>query len=206
MKMKSFLVFRRREAAGPILGLACLLCASASAELLKNPDFESEFPVSDPTAGWALVYVNSAPGDFSIAGHTTYASRTAGGRGAHLRSNTSPGNYHAYFTQVVTNLAEGVSYTLTIQRMRVQDANYATATPPKLGAYMSAISGSTSNYIAGDSSINGPYSLVITAAASRQIEVQLHMYSGINAVDASDDFKSSKCSAWFDDCSLVLTP
>ncbi len=186
-------------------GALVLWCASASAQLLKNGDFESEFPVADPTAGWALVCV-TPPGSLSIAGHTTQASRTSGGRGAHLRAAYSGdvGKVDAYFQQIVTNLIEGASYTLTIQKMKAGFQNYVDS--GKLQVYTAIVSGSTSNVVFGTGTNDGPYSLVITAAASRQIEIQLHLYTAGLAADASADFKSSKASGWFDDYSLALTP
>jgi len=206
MKNKFLLSFRYQLAtAGLTFGVLILCCASASAQLLKNGNFESEFPVVDPTAGWALVSV-TPPGSLSIAGHTTQASRTSGGQGAHLRAAYSGnvGSVHAYFKQVVTNLTEGATYTLTIQRMKAGFQNYVDN--GKLQVYTAVVSGSTSNFVFGDGTIDGPYSLVITAAPSRQIEFQLHMATAGLAADASDDFKSSKASGWFDDYSLALTP
>ncbi len=206
MKNKLPLSFRCQLAtAGLTFGALILCCASASAQMLKNGDFESEFPVADPTAGWALVCV-TPPGSLSIAGHTTQASRTSGGRGAHLRPAYSGniGSVHAYFQQVVTNLTAGASYTLTIQKMRAGFQNYIDN--GKLQVYTAMVSGSTSNVVFGYGTNDGPYTLVITAAPSRQIEIQLHMATAGLAADASDDFKSSKASAWFDDYSLALTP
>jgi hypothetical protein len=193
-------------AGGLFLGLAFLLCASASAqELLKNGDFESPIPGLDPTDNWTLVYVDGGPADFSIAGRTTEASYCCGGRGAHLRGN-NPHFAHAYFKQVVTNLTEGASYTLNILKMRA-GFKYADEGPsPKLKVYASMISGSSSNAVHGYSTNIGPYSLTITAAATRQIEVQLHMWHGVLPAEVSEDYKTSKTSGWFDRLSLTLAP
>jgi len=174
-----------------------------SQELLKNPDFESPFPVSDPTAGWALVYADGGPSDFAIAGQSTEASRCCGGRGAHLRPNNW--NFaHAYFRQVVTNLVPGARYTLTIQKMRAGFQNYVEN--DSLRVYMAALSGSSSNVVAGNATNNGPYSLTITCAPSGQIEVRLHMWKRSMTNESSEDMKHAKCSAWFDDISLTQTP
>jgi hypothetical protein len=206
MKNKFLASFTNRFAAAAT-GVALLTLGGvpASGQLLKNGDFESEFPVNDPTAGWALVCV-SPPGSLSIAGHTTQASRTGGGRGAHLRANYSGdvGSVDAYFKQVVTNLTPGQSYTLTIQKMKAGFQNYVDN--GKLRVYTSMVSGSTSNVVFGTGTNDGPYSLSLTAAVSGQIEIQLHLYTAGLAADASEDFKSSKTSAWFDDYSLGLTP
>ncbi len=207
----------RAVAWGWFLGLACLLGVSAGAqELLKNGNFEASFPVSDPKAGWALVYADGGPGDFSIAGQTTEASRAGGGRGAHIRANNW--NYaHAYFTQVVTNLTAGASYTLNIQKMQT-GFKYSEDTPPKLKVYAAMISDDFSNAVSGNSTeispvviTNGvtnrvPYTLVITAGPSRQIEVQLHMWKSAMSNENAEDAKHAKCTGWFDDFSLTLTP
>lgn len=192
---------------GCVLVLALLLCASASAQnLLQNGDFESPFPVADPTAGWAVVFPGGPDGDYAdwaIAGRTLAASRTSGGHGAHLRPNNS-GTIHAYFTQTVTNLTPGQSYTLTIQRMRAQ-FDYADGLVLQR-IYMNAVSGSTSNVVFGGSLSNGPHSLMITCAASGQIEVQLHNFKRWMSNENAEDMKHAKASAWFDDISLTLTP
>jgi hypothetical protein len=104
---------------------------------------------------------------------------------------------------VVTNLTEGASYTLNILKML---AGYKYAEEGKLKVYASMISGSSSNAVHGYSTNSGPYSLTITAAATRQIEVQLHVWHSFLPAEVAEDFKSSKTSGWFDDFSLTLTP
>jgi hypothetical protein len=206
MKNKLFPSSRYRPSAGGLLlALAFLLCASASAQnLLKNGNFESPFPVSDQTAGWALVYVDGGPGDFALAGQTTEASAGGGGRGAQFRAKTW-NSAHAYFNQVVTNLTEGAVYTLNILKMR-SAFKYTDDSPSTQKVYTSMISGSSSNAVHGYSTNTGPYSLSITCGASRQIEVQLHMSKDAMSADVSEHFKSSRCMAWFDEFSLTLAP
>ena len=197
-------VLRPAAVSGLFLGLALLACASVSAqELLKNPDFEAPFPGASPYTNWTLVYVDGGPSDFAIAGQSTEASRCCGGRGAHLRANNW--NFaHAYFSQVVTNLAEGANYTFTIQKMQAGFQNYVDS--GKLEVYAVVVSGSNSQTVYGNATSVGPYSVTITADASRQIEIQLHMAKRAMASDAADDYKSSKCTGWFDDASLKLAP
>jgi hypothetical protein len=163
-------------AGGLLLGLACLLGPSARAQnLLKNGNFESPFPVADPTSGWALVYVDGGPGDFAVAGQTTEASAGGGGRGAQFRAATW--NFaHAYFKQVVTNLTPGAVYTLNIVKMKSAFKYTDEGPPVKQLVYTAMLSGSASNAVNGYSTNVGPYSLSITCAASAQIEVQLHMW------------------------------
>ena len=201
------------SAGGLLLGLAFLLSVSASAQnLLKNGSFEIPFPVSDPTAGWALVYVDGGPGDFAIAGQTTEASapdlptHTAlgGGRGAQFRAATW--NYaHAYFNQVVTNLTPGAVYRLNITKMKSAFKYTDEGPAVRQKVYTCMISGSSSNAVHGYSTNIGPYSLTITAGTS-QIEVQLHMWKDAMTEDIAEDFKSFKCMAYFDEYSLTQTP
>ena len=197
----------QRAAGGLLLGLSFLVCVSASAqELLKNGNFESPFPVSDPTAGWAVVFPGGAdggPADWAIAGQSTEASAGGGGHGAHLRPNNW-GTVHAYFRQVVTNLTEGASYTLNIQKMKA-GFQYADD-PAKAKIYTCMISGSSSNAVHGYLLSSGPFSLTITCDASRQIEVQLHNFKRWMSNENAEDMKHANCSAWFDDFSLTLTP
>jgi hypothetical protein len=210
MKNRFPIPFRYHPATGGLfLGLVLLVCASASAqELLKNGSFESPFPVSDPTAGWAIVFPGGTDGDYAdwaIAGQTKAASRVSGGHGAHLRPNNS-GTIHAYFKQVVTNLTPGAVYTLNIQRMRSNFKYTDEGSPPLQKVYAAMISGSSSNAVHGYSTNNGPYSLTITCDASGQIEVQLHNWKRYMSNEGAEDMKHAKCSAWFDDFSLTLTP
>jgi hypothetical protein len=204
MKNKSLPSFRCPLLVGRlVLGLAVLLSASANAEgRLKNGSFEAPFPVSDPTAGWAIVFQEGGPSDWSIAGQSTEASAPGGGRGAHLRaSNINYGK--AYFRQVVTNLTEGASYTLNILKMKTGFKYSDEGTRPKLRVYTSMISGLSSNAVHGYSTNDGPYSLAITCSASRQIEVQLHNEHDLMVDEGSEDFKSAKCTGWFDEFSLL---
>jgi hypothetical protein len=211
MKTRYPLPFGYGPAAGGIfLGLVLLLGNSASAQnLLKNGDFESPFPVTDPTAGWAVVFPGGADGDYTdwaIAGRTKAASRVTGGHGAHLRPNNW-GTVHAYFTQVVTNLTPGAVYRLDIQKMRSNfkytDEGGASALQK---VYAAIISGTSSNAVHGYSTNNGPYSLTITCAPTRRIEVQLHNWKRYMSNESAEDMKHAKCSAWFDDVSLTLVP
>ena len=162
--------------------------------------------MADATAGWAVVFPGGADGDFSdwaIAGRTKAASRAAGGHGAHLRPNNW-GTVHAYFRQVVTNLSEGAGYTLNIEKMR---AGYKYADDPALASiYTCMISGSSSNAVHGYVYSNGPYSLTITCAATRQIELQLHNFKRWMPAEVAEDMKHSKASGWWDNLSLQLSP
>ncbi len=208
MKNKSLLSSRNLFTPGGwLLGLTMLVCTSAFAQnLLINGNFESSFPVSDPTTGWAIVfYRNSGAADFAIAGQSTEASAGSGGRGAHLRAN-HPGHAAAYFKQVVTNLTDGARYTINGVKMKSGDANHDS----KQRVFMAVINGGTSNLLFGNSTTVGPYSMVVTAGPSRQIEIQLHyekdIFGTAGGADTADDFKSSECWAHFDEFSLTLTP
>jgi len=206
MKNKFLSSLRYPAAVGRLLfGAVLLLCAGAGAqELLKNGNFEAPFPVSDPTAGWTLVYADGGPSDFSIAGQSTEASRCCGGHGAHLRGNNW--NWaHAYFKQVVTNLTEGAKYTLNTQKMKTA-FQYSEGSPPNLQCYATMISGASSNVVHGYSTNIGVYSMMLTCSATREIVIELHMSHRPLSNISAEDFKPAKCTAWFDDFSLTQTP
>jgi hypothetical protein len=187
-----------------VLAAGLFSCVESRAQnLLKNGDFESSFPVSDPTAGWAVVFAEGGPADFAIAGPSTQASRCCGGLGAHIRPNNWS-TVHAYFVQVVTNLVPGARYQLDIQRMRGQFANYLDGGLQQI--YMSAVTDTSSNAVFGNSYSNGPYSLVVTCGPSGRIEVQLHNWKRYMVNESSEDMKHAKASAWFDDISLTWIP
>jgi hypothetical protein len=193
-------------AGGLLLGLALLLCGSATAqELIQNGNFEAPFPGTDATTNWTLVYVDGGPSDFAIAGQTTEASRANGGRGAHLRARNW--NYaHAYFKQIVrTGITNGGHYLLSIQKMKA-GFKYADEGPDyKLKVYMTALSGTSSNAVSANSTDVGPYSLIVTGTPSRSVEIQLHMWKSAMSNESAEDPKHMKCTGWFDDISLVWT-
>jgi len=210
MKINCLFPFGHGPATGVmVLGLVILLgnCARGQ-NLLKNGDFESPFPVEDPTVGWAVVFPGGADGDYTdwaIAGRTRAASRVAGGHGAHLRPNNW-GTVHAYFTQVVTNLTPGRVYRLDILKMRSNFKYTDEGTSPLQKVYAALVSGSSSNAVHGYSTNNGPYTLTITCAPTRRIEAQLHNWKRYMVNESAEDMKHAKCSAWFDDVSLTLRP
>jgi hypothetical protein len=185
------------------LTAALLLAASAATccaqELLKNGNFEAPFPGTDPTTNWVVVFQEGGPGDFDIAGPSTEASNGGGGTGAHLRNLAPRWSTKAYFKQIVPSLTSGASYTFTIQKMKRGDYN-------NLNIWAAVVSGATSNTVYGNETNVGPYSLVITAAPSRSIEVQLHLTKGSLNTDDAENYRSIACWGHFDDCSLTLTP
>jgi hypothetical protein len=198
------------SAAALLAGMTFLCCAPLSAQdLLKNGNFEAPFPVADPTAGWALLFLDGkgGPGDFAICGPSTEASRAGGGNGLHFRANHS-GPAFAYFKQIVTNLTPGAVYRLDIGKMKTGFKFSDEGNPPKIKAYTALISGTTSNAVNGYSTNSGPYSLFITCSTSRQISIELH-YEKLSfgwGADTPDQYKSAQSSAYFDDLSLTLVP
>jgi hypothetical protein len=95
-------------ARGVLLGFACLLCASASAQnLLKNGDFEQ--PLGP--ANWTVMYLHGGPSDWEIKGRSRKGSLHAAWFGGYFRPITLK-MAHACFAQTVTNLTPGHSYTL----------------------------------------------------------------------------------------------
>lgn len=192
-----------------ILGLALLLSPRVDAQnLIQNGNFEAPFPGTDPTTNWTLVYADGGPADFAITGQTTEASRANGGRGAHLRA--SNWNYaHAYFKQIVrSGITNGGRYLLSIEKMKAGFENY-DGIPPETGkvrVYMTAISGTWSTNVYGNSTLIGPYTLIVTGSPSRSIEIQLHMAKNAMSNENAEDPKHMKCTGWFDDISLTWTP
>jgi hypothetical protein len=77
---------------------------------LKNPEFES--PIG--TTNWMVGFIRGGPPDFEIQDRTTAASRgwDYGDFGAQLRPFHNK-LAHAYFSQTVTNLTVGQSYTVS---------------------------------------------------------------------------------------------
>ena len=182
---------------------ALLIVSSAVAciaqELLKNGNFEAPFPGTDPTTNWVVVFQEGGPGDFDIAGQSTEASNGGGGNGAHLRNLAPRWSTKAYFKQVVSGLTSGARYTFTIEKMKRGDYN-------NLEIFAAVLSGTASNTVFGNATTKGPYSLVITAAPSRSIEVRLHLTKGSLNPDYAEDYRSVQCWGHYDDCSLTLTP
>jgi hypothetical protein len=97
----------RFAAPGLLLGLALLLCVSASAQnLLKNGDFEQPL---GPT-NWTVAYFHGGPDDFQIKDRCRDGSLHAAWYGGYFRPLTAK-LVHGYFTQTVTNLTPGHVYS-----------------------------------------------------------------------------------------------
>jgi hypothetical protein len=173
MKNDSRSVRYNLAAQGLVLGFACLVCASASGQLLKNGNFEQPL---GPT-NWTVVYVQGGPDDFEIKDRTTVADRQStqqqNTRGAHLRPCTFK-DAHAYFSQTVTNLVAGHSYTVQGDlRWHRGDFNNASIT---YRVYFEAVGQSVARSSdVPDSESWSHYSLTQTPDASGKIEVRLHL-------------------------------
>ncbi len=190
-----------------LLSAFCLLNVGRAQNLLQNPGFENPIDPegSSGTTNWTIVYQYGNAEDFSVAGRSTAASSGAGSSfGGHIRARHG-WFAHAYLKQVVTGLTEGATYTLTCGRMESGFKYTDEGDPPSLSVFASAISGSSSNAVHGYSTNSGPHSLSITCSASQQIEVQLHVSKKF-MTEGIEDVKYLKCSGWFDNISLTLTP
>jgi len=185
-----------------------LLCGSASGQnLLQNPGFEDPIDPegSNGTTNWTIVYAYGNAEDFSVDDLSSTDRAAAGSSfGGHIRARHG-WFAHAYLKQVVTNLTEGATYTLTCGKMQSGFKYTDEGDPPNLSVYASLISGSSSNAVHGYSTNSGPYSLSITCSASQQIEVQLHVSKKF-MTEGIEDVKYLKCSGRFDNFSLTNTP
>jgi hypothetical protein len=200
-----------------LCSIAVLLIGfSACAQnLLINGDFESPLGTN-----WTVVYgtdntssppfnAYGGPGDFAIAERTTFASRSAGGMGAHLRSNND-GQMHAYFKQAVSGLTPGASYTLS-GWMKYYQAGFKLN--QKVRIYFQAVGGlgtnSTMDISANDDPDNQTnlvyhlYFVTNTADANGRIEVRLHL-DKIEETICCD--KQYIFNGLWDDMALTLTP
>jgi hypothetical protein len=209
--------FQCRSAAGVLCLIAALLLGfSACAQnLLINGDFESPL-----APNWTVVYgtdntnvppyyAYGGPGDFSIAGRTTFARHNAGGMGAHLRSNND-GTMHAYFKQVVSGLTPGVSYTLS-GWMKYYQAGFKLNDHFKV--YFQAVGALGTNSTIDISTTDNPedqanltyhqYFVTNTADANGRIEVRLHLDKYVESVCCD---KAYIFNAMWDDMALTPTP
>jgi len=217
MKRKLVLPSHYHLAAGALCSIATLLIGfSACAQnLLINGDFE--FPLG---TNWTVVYgtdntsappyqAYGGPGDFAIADRTTFASRSAGGMGAHLRSNND-GQMHAYFKQAVSGLTPGANYTLS-GWMKYYQAGFKLN--HKVRIYFEAVGGLGTNSTIDISANDDPdnqtnlvyhqYFVTNTADAGGRIEVRLHL-DKIEETICCD--KQYIFNGLWDDMVLTLTP
>jgi hypothetical protein len=208
---RTFLSLTRCQAtpAGLFLAVAVFIGGPAYAQnLLNNPSFESPLGPDN----WTVVYKYGGPGDLSIADRSTFAAHGnyGTGFGAHLRS-VHDGVYHAYFSQIVSNLTPGASYTLS-GYMKYWE--YTFELNSKFGVYFEAVGGlgtnSSIDCVAMDdanlktNTIFRLYSVTNTAKADGTFEVRLHLKRNFSAVTCCD--KLYYINGMWDDMSLTLTP
>jgi hypothetical protein len=164
-------------ARGLLLGWACLLLSSASAQnLLKNPGFESPLDPWDPLAqsggktNWTVGYASGGPGDFAMKDRSKVAAHS-GSRGGHLRPVTECW-CHAYFTQTVSNLTANASYVLSGW------VNLNFLDNGKDHIYIELLGGptGTTSVVSPDADVEGwlQHSVTNTASAAGTLEVRLH--------------------------------
>lgn len=109
MKRESLLFHYNKFAAQTLLlSFAFLLCGSASAQLLKNGDFEQPL---GPT-NWTVLYLHGGPDDFQIKDRCRDGSRSGAWFGGYFRPITQK-VAHACFTQTVTNLTPDHVYNFS---------------------------------------------------------------------------------------------
>jgi hypothetical protein len=203
--MKSKLSYHCQVTApGLLLGFALLAAGSASAQnLVKNADFEEPLGPDNWTIVFAPVINSSANGngtiacanDFLVAGRTTMAHKdmVPGAWDGHDGQNTNcwskfGGHFapnhswvmHAYFKQVVTNLAPLAQYQ--VSAWMTQWGGHVEAAQiwmEVLGGALGNVSRKTP-YVTSAANWQR-YTVTNSASSSGQLEIQLH-YNKINAV------------------------
>jgi len=200
-----------------LLGLALLMAASVCAQnFVKNPDFEQPLGPDN----WTVVYVNSGPYDFLIAGRSTIAHKdmvpgTWDGHpnywsklGGHFAPNYCNGLPEAYFKQVVTGLTPGQLYTVSAWMIQMtRNDNYLARSQ----VWMEALGGPTGTqskvtpYVTANAN-NNPggwqrYSISnVIASTSGQIEVRLR-YKFIQTIAQIWEYRN--LNAFYDHVSVV---
>jgi hypothetical protein len=219
-----------------LLGLALLAAGLANAQnFVKNPDFEEPLGPDNWTIVYAPVINSTVNGngslasrmDFLVAGRTTMAHKD-------MVSGAWDGNYiqgtdntdcwskfgghfapnhtwvmHAYFRQVVTNLAPFAQYAVTA--WMVQYGGHEDAAQ----VYMEAIGGAggtvsrNTEYVTENAKTGGPaawkpYTVTNTASSSGQIEIRLH-YNKKQAVGDADSnyWEYKNQNAFYDHVSVI---
>jgi len=183
-----------------LLGISFFVCVSASAQnLLNNGDFEQPL---GPT-NWTLGYLHGGPDDFEIKDRTGISDYNAGSTstttGGHLRPQTDK-LAHGYFTQTVTNLVPGHSYTISGWMRWVGPSEYGGASGT-YRVYFEAIGGggTARTLDLTDTTQAGTFTLNQTPDANGKIEVRLHLDKfGWCIYD-----KLPFCNAYFDNFSLT---
>lgn len=222
MKMKLKLFSR-----GPVsvqgcwLGVAMLTAASVCGQnYVKNPDFEQPLGPDN----WQVVYVNSGPYDFLIAGRSTMANKDmvpgtwdggAGGStnywsklGGHFAPNYCNGLPAAYFKQVVTGLTPNFPYAVSAWMVQyTRNDNYLARSQ----VWMEALGGATGTqskvtpYVTANANNNpaGWARYVISnvvASTSGQIEVRLH-YKFVQTIAQIWEYRN--INAFYDHVAVV---
>lgn len=185
---------------GLLLGLLLVIGVPASAQnLLKNGDFQQ--PLGP--ANWTVTYLHGDDEDFEIKDRTGISSRYESAantdKGGHLRPSTDK-LAHASFTQTVTNLAAGHSYTISGWMRWVGPSEFGNSSNT-FRVYFDAIGGqgTVRTPHLDDTTQSGLFSLTNTPDANGKIEVRLHLDKfGWCIYD-----KLPFCNAYFDDFSLT---
>jgi hypothetical protein len=208
-KMKSNCLLSRYHLAAPglFLGLAFLVCVSASAQnLLNNPGFNAPLSTGNVTTNWVIGYDYGSKEDFAIADRTTWAKRnfsdpdpSGTSWGAHFRPITE-GAMKAYFKQTVSGLNPNSSYVVS----GYMSNEWPNGIPNSIDIFIESrgILGNLRTASCADYSVYASkYSVTNKPKANGTIEVRLY----IDKKGYSND-KASVSSARFDDISLTPLP
>ena len=194
---------------GLVLGCAGLLLASASAQTLQNPGFESPLDPWDPTGltggktNWTILYLSGCPNDFAMKDRSRVSAH-AGGCGAHLRPATEFW-CHACFTQTVSNLTHGASYVVSGWLKEDFANTHGHLYIETLGGPAGTTSVVSSDFLDVASAGNwSQLSVVNTASSTGILTIRLHLNKDQTAIALPGDAKYYLFDAYFDD--ITLTP
>jgi len=201
---------------GLLLGLAMLSATSVCAQnFVKNPDFEQPLGPDN----WTVVYVNSGPYDFLVAGRTTMAHKdmvpgTWDGHpyywsklGGHFAPNYCNALPEAYFKQVVTGLTPGTSYACSAWMVQyTRNDNYLSRSQVWMEAWGGPnLSVMRRTAYVTDNANNNPagwkmYVVTNTASQNGEIEIRLR-YKFIQTIAQIWEYRN--LNAYYDHVAVV---
>jgi hypothetical protein len=206
--MKSNCLLSRYHLAAPrlFLGLAVLVCVSASAQnLLNNPGFNAPLSTGNVTTNWVLGYDYGSREDFVIADRSTWAKNkwtstdTNGvAWGAQFRP-IHEGAMKGYFKQTVSGLNTSKTYVVS----GFMFTTWISGIPNAYDVYIEARGGlgnarTASCTTDGAYNNDAPYSVTNTPKANGTMEIRLYYDKKTWTTD-----KAYTATACFDDISVT---
>ncbi len=199
-----------------LFGITLLVAASACAQnFVKNPDFEQPLGPDN----WTVVYLNSGPFDFLVAGRTTMAHKDMvpgawdgnpyywSKLGGHFAPNYCNGLPEAYFKQVVTGLTPGASYACSVWMVQnTRNDNYLARSQVWMEAWGGPnLATLQRTAYATDNANNNPggwrmYAVTNTASQNGEIEIRLR-YKFIQTIAQTWEYRN--INAHYDHVAVV---